>query len=197
MKEFVKSTIVGGLVFLLPLGLIAYVLGYAVEVVAEHVVQPTATVLQVGGWVATGILTLALVLTCFFAGVFARTHVARRAIGWIENSSLSKIPQYQQFKSVSKRLEQGDDLSQLRPMLAETDVGWQLCFLIEEMEGGFVAVYLPNVPEATTGRLAYVAAGRLRPLDLTAVQTLEIMWRYGIGSAKAIRAADLAPLKVE
>lgn len=193
MKEFLKSTLVGGVLFLVPLTLLAYLIGRIAQIAAEHVVRPIAAALHVGGWPAAALVVVALVLMCFFTGVFARTHAAKRAVAWVENSRFSKIPQYHQFRSISKRLEHGDDIGRLEPVLVDAGTGWQLGFRIEELEGGFVATYLPAVPEATTGQLAYIEASRLRPLDVASAQMLEVIWRYGIGSAKVIRPADLAP----
>ena len=53
MKEFLKTTIVGGVLFLLPVALVLFILGYAVRLAAK-VVQPISNSLHLIAWVTWG-----------------------------------------------------------------------------------------------------------------------------------------------
>ena len=79
--KFLKTTIMGGLLFLLPAVIILIFLGYAMQLVAK-VVQPISKLLPdavvgVGG--ITVFAALALVLISFLAGLVARTIDSMRA----------------------------------------------------------------------------------------------------------------------
>jgi uncharacterized membrane protein len=76
INSFLKATVVGGLVFLVPVVLIAVVLRYALQF-ARKIAAPSADVLPfshvVGVAVATPIAVVILVVIAFLAGLLART----------------------------------------------------------------------------------------------------------------------------
>jgi hypothetical protein len=109
MKEFLKNTIVGGAVFLLPVALVGFILSRALRL-TKGVAEPLAKGLQldqlgsVAGMGAAAILSvLMLVLVSFAAGFAARTAVGRRITRWSENSLLGNLQQYHLMKSMDGR----------------------------------------------------------------------------------------------
>jgi uncharacterized membrane protein len=112
VKELLKTTIVGGALFLLPLALVLFILGYALRL-ATSVAQPISKALhldQLGDLAGIGITTvvgvLLLVLVSFAAGIVARTSIGGRISGWFEGSLLSALPQYQMMKRMAEGLAQ-------------------------------------------------------------------------------------------
>jgi uncharacterized membrane protein len=106
MNKLLKTTIVGGVLFLLPVVLVIVILGYAVRL-ATDVVQPISKSLHfdltVAGVGAVTILAvLLLVIISFVAGMFSRTKAGRRFSGWLEGTLLDGVPQYQMVKSISR-----------------------------------------------------------------------------------------------
>ena len=88
MKDFLKTTIVGGVLFLLPLGLVLFILGYALRL-ATSVARPISEALrldQIGDLAGIGITTvigvLLLVLVSFAAGLVG-SHVYWRTDLWL------------------------------------------------------------------------------------------------------------------
>jgi uncharacterized membrane protein len=202
MKEFLKTTIIGGLLFLLPVFLVLFVLGYAVRTMAK-VVQPISKSLGLdrlaGGEVAgIGAVTvcaiLLLVLISFVAGIFARTVAGGRIAGWLDNKLLGGVPHYRLLKGMAQGLAQVESASGMKPALVSIDAGWQLGYLLEPIEKGWVAVFLPQAPSAISGNVMYLAADRVRPLGITMVQAMTIVNSMGVGSAHALRGVDLGPL---
>src|SRR5262245_58211879 len=83
-----RATLVGGLLFLLPIILVVWLLGKALgfaKRLADPMVQ-AAGVSSVAG-VATGTLVaiLGLVLVCFAAGLLARTRLGQASFSMMEN----------------------------------------------------------------------------------------------------------------
>ena len=81
MTAFLKTTMLGGILFLLPLAIVLMVLGYALGL-ASMVAQPISEKLQLDAWgtvAGVGIVTvlsaLVLVLLAFAAGLVARTYI--------------------------------------------------------------------------------------------------------------------------
>jgi uncharacterized membrane protein len=196
LRAFLKATIVGGVLFLLPLVLILAILGHALRL-ASRLVQPISDKFHLehaaGISAVTGLAILLLVIVSFLAGIVARTSLGRRSSAWVENSLLGGLPQYRMFKSVAEGLVQIESASSLQPALISVDDGWQIGYVLERLENDWVAVFLPQAPTPMSGNVMYLPAARIRPLDITMIQAMSIVKHIGSGSAAALRGVDLTP----
>lgn len=190
---FLKATIIGGLAFLLPLVVILIILGHAMNL-AVKVVHPAIKLLPdalVGAGLVTLAAALALVILALSAGVFARTTAGKRVVRWLENSMLSGIPQYQFAKSMADGFAQIESDRSVTPALVSVDGGWQLGYLLETLNSGWVSVFLPQSPTPMSGSIMYFPADRVRPLEISMVQAMGVVKRLGVGSAEALKGANL------
>ncbi|HEX7107680.1 MAG TPA: DUF502 domain-containing protein [Aestuariivirga sp.] len=190
-----KTTIVGGLLFLLPIVLVSIILGYAMQL-AGKVAQPIAKLLPdavvgIGG--ITIFAALVLVLFSFLAGLVASTAAGQRIMRRFEDSILGNLPQYQLMKSMAEGLAKVESTKGVKPVLVSVDGGWQIGYILEELENGWVAVFLPQAPTPMSGNVMYLPADRVRPLGITMVQAMAVVKRMGVGSSEALRGADLTP----
>ena len=101
IAQFVRTTIVGGLLFLAPLVVLIVILAKAFEYAkkglsAVFVYFPAAYELSAGAATALSVVLVALV--CFLAGLLARTVPAQHIVNALESSVLSKIPAYEYLK---------------------------------------------------------------------------------------------------
>ena len=197
IKEFIKTTLVGGIVFLVPLILLILVLRHAMTF-AGKIAGPIAALFPehkvAGVAVATIIAALVLLLLSFLAGLFARTHVGRDLARWLEDSLLGNLPQYRMVKTMAEGLAQVEDSQNLRPALVSIEGGWQLGYLLEEVHTGWVAVFLPQSPTPMSGTVMYMPAERVRQLDMPIGEAMLLVKRLGVGSAHSLRTADLTPV---
>lgn len=135
-----------------------------------------------------------LILVSFVAGIVARTGLGSRISGWFANSFLGNLPQYQVVRSMAEGLsEVSGKNSNLKPVLVSIADGWQIGYLLEPLENGWLAIFLPKAPTPTSGDVKYLPADRVRPLNLTMLQAKEIVKHIGIGSGEALRGVDLSP----
>ena len=197
MKDFLKTTIVGGVLFLLPLGLVLFILAYALRL-ATSVAQPISKALhldQLGDLAGIGITTvlgvLLLVLVSFAAGIVARTSIGGRISGWFEGSLLSALPQYQMLKSMTEGLAQIEADTGIKPALISIEDGWQIGYILEKLENGWLAVFLPQAPTPMSGNVMYLESDRVRPLGITMVQAMAIVKHIGVGSGQVLHGVDL------
>jgi len=198
MKEFLKNTIVGGLVFLVPLGLILLVLKQLMGL-ATKLAAPIAAQLPVSRFAGVAIVTLVaasvLLLMAFLAGMLARTGPGRRLSAWFEESILGSLPQYRMAKSMAEGFAHLESGTGMRPVLLRGDEGWQLAYLIEELPEDWVTVFVPQAPTPMSGNVMYVAAHRLRRLPIAMPVAMKLVKRIGVGSADSLRGVDLGPAK--
>ena len=104
IAQFVRTTIVGGLLFLAPIVVLIVILAKAFEYAkkglsAVLVYFPAAYESSAGAATALSVVLVALV--CFLAGLLARTVPAQHVLNALESSVLSKIPAYEYLKQES------------------------------------------------------------------------------------------------
>jgi uncharacterized membrane protein len=133
-----------------------------------------------------------LVLFSLGAGLVARTNAGRHIMRWFENSLLGSLPQYRLVKSMAEGLAHVENAEGVSPALVSIEGGWQIGYLLEPLESGWVTVFLPQAPTPMSGNVMYMPADRVRPLGITMVQAMAIVKRMGVGSAKALCGANLA-----
>jgi uncharacterized membrane protein len=196
LRELLKTTIIGGASFLLPVAIIIFVLSYALRLV-RRIAEPISHSLHLDHLVGAGIGTVTilsiavLVLISFAAGVIARTAAGRRITRWSESSFVGRFPHYQVIKSMAEGLAHIENTSGLKPALINIEGGWQIGYLIEQLYTDWLVVFLPQAPSPMSGNVMYMPADRVRPLDITMVQAMSIVKAIGVGSGAALRGVDL------
>lgn len=192
MLQFIRTTILGGVVFLVPVVIGIAVIGKALELTAA-LAAPLAKLLPVesiGDLASVYVLALAiLVLVCFLAGLAARTSVAAGLVKSLENNVLERIPAYALLKAKTGSVLTPDDTRDMQPMLIRFDDSWQLGLCVERIEGGKSLVYLPGAPDPWSGSVCAVTDDRLVQLDVSLKTASGLMKRLGKGSSAALRDA--------
>jgi uncharacterized membrane protein len=150
---------------------------------------PTDTLLGVSAATLTAVAVLLLV--AFLAGMAARTAPGRRISTWFEESILGGLPQYRMAKSMAEGLAHIESGTGMHPVLVRVDDGWQLAYRLEELTGGWVAVFMPQAPTPMSGNFLYVAAHRIRPLSISMAAAMKLVKSVGVGSQEALRGVDL------
>jgi uncharacterized membrane protein len=194
--KFVRTTLAGGVLFLLPVVVVVVIVGKALAI-AREIVTPLAAHLPVEsviGLETPKLLAITLlILFCFLAGVFARTRLAQKVVARLETTVLSNVPGYEFFKSVSGSLL-GQEKQMAHPVvLARIEDAWQVALLMERMEGGHVAVYIPGVPSPQSGSLYFMTEDRVKLVDVPSNAVMKCLKRYGLDS-NALLGKHLASL---
>jgi uncharacterized membrane protein len=126
---FLKATIAGGLLFLLPLILVALLFSHAMRIAGKvaHPISEFLTLDKVAGPAGEdGLAVLMLILISVAAGLLARTAPGRNLMRWSENSFLGGLPQYRLVKSVAEGLAQIENAEDLKPALVNIEDAWQI-----------------------------------------------------------------------
>lgn len=193
LAALLRATIVGGLLFLLPLILVALLLGHAIHL-AGAVTQPVADMLtldrMIGPAGEKALAVAGLVAIALIAGLFAGTRAGRGLTRRVEHSLLGGLPQYQMVKSMAEGLAQVERGHGVTPALVNVEEAWQIGYMIETLENGWIAVFLPQAPTPMSGNIMYMPAERVRRLDIGMTQAMMLVKHMGVGSAAALTGAD-------
>jgi uncharacterized membrane protein len=183
LYRFLKATILGGLVVLVPVVVLGAIIGWAIEN-ARKVIAPVFEWLpdkSVGGVsLAVASSIFGLVAVCFFAGLFAETAIVRRLGDRAERLALS-VPGYALMKNVGANLVGIEGKHPAKTVLVRFDGSWQLGFLMETLTDGRHVVFIPGVPRALVGTLHIIAADRVHVLAMSISTALDTLGRLGVG----------------
>jgi uncharacterized membrane protein len=183
--DFLKTTLLGGALFLAPILLVGFVIGNALDI-AGGIVDPLADwvpVDQIGGIsVAKLVAVAAIVLFCFLAGLLANAALAKKFGDWLESTVLCNVPGYEVIKSMGESLVGIERDQAHQAVLARIEDAWQIAFLVERIDGGHVAVFVPDAPNPWSGSVFFMPEDRVKSLDLSRAQLLKCLNRLGVGS---------------
>lgn len=189
LTRFVGTTVIGGVIFLIPFIVVVVVLGKALEIM-RHVAQPLSAFIPVdsiGGVALANLVAAALILLlCLVAGLAARAEISGRLVGFLEERVLSRIPVYHFAKGMAASIVQVEDAQEMKTVLARFDDCAQIAFEIERMTDGNVVVYLPGAPNPWSGTISIMAAERVTPLDVPMVAAVQNIKQLGKGAHELI-----------
>lgn len=192
---FLKTTAIGGLIFLLPLAVIGALLGYVYNVVRviyeplkEHVPVSSALGLTFLFLIAVAIL----LILCFLSGLAARRAIGRKFSQTIEKQLVMVFPKYAIYKDIVAGNIGGDALApSLVPVTLRLDDMIRIGFEAGRTERGLVIVYLPGSPDPWIGSVVLVEPDRIQQLDVDFNETAAICERLGRASGKLLASANM------
>jgi uncharacterized membrane protein len=189
LREFVVTSLVGGLLIILPIYLSVLLLLKAMKAVGG-LVQPVAKLLP--EWVpAEQVLSFLLVLAvCFLVGAVARTPAGRAARQRLEKSLFEKIPGYALFRGLTQQLAGNGEEHVWQPALAEIEEALVPAFIIEEFEDGRFTVFVPSAPTPFTGSVYILTPDRVHPLHVPFTHAVKSLTRWGSGSKELVTAME-------
>lgn len=191
--RFLRTTAIGGVLFLLPFLVVVVLLVYVYQgVAAIHV--------HLKPWIpfdsATGILCLFIVaILLLLALCFAAGLIARRAIGvhfaeTIEKQLMKLFPKYSIYKDlIACRIGGQDKLPSLSPVLVKREDGHYLAFQADKLSTGQVVVYFPGSPDTWAGSIALIPAENVQAINLPFGDLLDICERMGRDSSARLHSA--------
>jgi uncharacterized membrane protein len=185
--DFVVSTLVGGLLILVPLYLAVLLLLKAMASLAG-IVAPLAKLLP--EWFpAAQVLSIALVLVvAFLIGVALRTGVGRIVRERIETSFFERIPGYALLRSLTQQLAGQGKENVWKPALVEIEEALVPAFIIEVHDDGRFTVFVPSVPTPLAGAVYVLTPERVHPLDVPFTQGVKALSRWGSGCKELVAA---------
>jgi len=187
--EFVLSSLVRGLLIIIPLYLAVLLLLKAMKSLAG-LVRPLAMLLP--EWIpAEKLLSLLLVLlVCFLVGASLRTRAGRSVRERIEKSLFEKIPGYALIRSLTQRMAGKDEESAWKPALVEIEEALVPGFIIEEHEDERFTVFVPSVPTPFAGAVYILDRARVHPLNVPFTQAIKAVSKWGSGSKELVAAME-------
>jgi uncharacterized membrane protein len=186
-REFITSTVVGGLFIIVPVYLAVLLLLKGMKS-AAGLVRPIAA--MVPDWLpAERLLSLVAVLAlCFLVGVAVRTRSGRVVRERMEKVFFERLPGYGLLRSLTQRLAGDSDEQAWKPALVEIEEALVPAFIIEELTDGRFTIFVPSVPTPFAGAVYVLPRERVHILDIPFTQAVSSISRWGSGSKDLVAA---------
>ncbi len=189
---FLKTTLLGALLVVVPFGIIGFAL-WQVTAITRALLGPVFEKLPFdSASIKTCVIVASLllvVLGCYFTGLLVRTRWGLRFRRWIETRFLEKIPGYKMIRSLAHQYLGEEGETRFRPVLVDLyGSGTKVIgFAVEDLGDGNIAVFLPSVPAVTLGQLQIVPATRIFPLPASMHETMETLTMFGEGTSELLK----------
>lgn len=187
---FFRTTAIGGLLFLLPLAVVAGLLGYVYSfaVVTFEPLQEWIPVKTATGITLIFLASLSLlVLACFVAGLMAQRAIGRRASRLIEQYLSTLFPKYAIYKDLlAGNIGGKQHVPTLQPILVNGTDEQRPAFEADRLRDGSVVVYFPGAPDSWIGHVGIVPAERVVPLAMPFNDLVGVLEQLGRGASSRL-----------
>ena len=188
LAEFLKTTVIGGLLVVVPVYftmlLLAKALGGVLALLGPIVALLPDRVHRFGTVLAVALV----VLVCFVLGLAARTRIGRRVIEIFERRVLERLPGFAMLRSVVRRVSGTSDDAQFQPVLVEIEEALTPGFIVEELDADRFVVLVPSVPTPAAGSLYILPRERVHWVDVPVTEAVAVITRWGTGTSKLLKA---------
>lgn len=190
MVQFLKTTLIGGLLIVLPVWVTILLLIKAVSG-ALTMLQPLAQLLpqQV---VHEKLVALALlVVLCFTVGLLTRLGLGQRLHAWLAQHIFERFPGFSILRSMVRQFAGDVDEQSFQPALVEIEEALVPAFIVEEHEDGQLTVFVSSSPTPMAGAIYILPPSRVHRVEMPLYKAMSCISKWGSGAA-AMRAAMLA-----
>ena len=188
MLDFVKTTVLGGLVAIVPLAVLIVALGMALKVMVD-IMNALKGVLPFSPLVNTaiifGVALVALVAICFGAGLLVKTAFGHAFVEKMHAFFSAHIPMYKTIRDITRNAAgmQGREFD-----LALIDLHGSpsrvLGTVMEELPDNRVAAYIPMSPTLGVGQVYVLPAENVERLDVPIADFAGAISQWGVGTEK-------------
>jgi uncharacterized membrane protein len=192
VREFVVTSLVGGLLVIVPIYLSVLLLVQAMKVVGG-LVRPIVRLLPEWLPVEKLLSFLLVLIVCFLVGAVVRTPAGRATRERIEKVLFEKLPGYSLFRSLTQQLTGTTEHNVWKPALAEIAGALVIAFVIEEFKDGRFAVFVPSAPSPVSGSMYILPPERVHLVDVPFADVIRSVSRWGSGSEEFIAAMETEP----
>jgi uncharacterized membrane protein len=190
LSRFIKTTVVGGIFYLVPIVVVVVVLGKALGITSK-LVAPMAEIMQLHGplsFFSERVLAIVvIVLFCFLAGLVSKTARGKGFTNWLESNVLSVVPGYALVKSMSESMSGVEGQLGRETVLARIEDSWQVGLVVERLDNGHLAVYVSGAPSISSGSVYFMAEDRIKPLGVPVAAAFRCVRRLGVGANELLR----------
>jgi len=187
IAEFAKTTLIGGLLVILPVYICILLIAKSVSMLAA-LVSPITNQIPTALQFRQLFAFLILIAGCFLAGLILRTGPGIRAKNALERNLLERIPGYTLIRGLAGRVAGRQEDETFAVALVEIEEALVPAFIVEEHDDGAYTVFVPSVPTPAAGAVYILPKERVHLVDIPFNKAVSVISKWGSG-ARDLRAA--------
>ena len=183
LARFLKVTLVGGLLVVLPLWVSLLLLLKAIKG-AVAMLLPIAKLLP-QSVVHEKIVALGLLLViCFVVGLIIRTRPGQRLGHWILEHILDRIPGFSLMRAMTRQFAGDKEEELFQPALVEIEEALVPAFIVEKHADGQFTIFVSSSPTPMAGAIYILSPERVHPVDVPLRKAMVCITKWGAGAAE-------------
>lgn len=191
IKTFFKTSLLGGMVVILPVAILAFVFTWLFGLVTD-IVQPLTDLIlkrsQIQELLADILVIAVILMTCFVVGVFVKTRLGAWMYKTTENKILKIAPGYSLIKEtvlqfLGSKKSPFSSVALVQIFANETLVS---AFVTDTHPDGSCTVFVPTGPNPTSGQIFHVKAEYVHRVDVPVEEAMRSIISCGAGSTRLI-----------
>jgi uncharacterized membrane protein len=187
LAEFTKTTLIGGVLIILPI-YVAVLLVLKALAGLLGMLDPVAGSLPATVEFKKAAAIILLIAICFVVGLVVRTSPGLRAKNAFEHAVLERLPGYTFFRGLAKRLAGSSEEQKLQPALVELEEALVPALIVEALEDGSYTVLVPSAPTPMAGSIYILPHDRVHPVDIPLTTAIGVFSKWGTGAGEFVRA---------
>ena len=198
IRSFLKTTMLGGVLVVLPLVILILVFRWLYEFIADKIKPITYLLLETAKlqeFVASLLALILILLSFFVVGLLVKTRLGQFSIEKLEIKFLMKLPLYKFIKETVLQLV-GTEKNLFKSVALVNLFGNETrvtAFVTEEHDDGSYTVFVPPGPAPTAGFVYHLTGKNVQIVDYPIDKAMRTIFSVGAGSKEllsAIHSAD-------
>ncbi len=193
LKSFLKTSLLGGVVVILPVAILAAVSLWIFNLVTG-LIEPLTRLLikdsQLNEYAAQILVIILIVVTCFAVGVLVRTRLGAYFYRVIETRILKLAPGYSMIKDTvlqifgSRKDSPFSSVAIAQIFGSDTRV---TAFITDTHADGSYTLFVPTGPNPTSGLIYHLDGKYVQPVNIPVQDAMRSIISCGAGSAKLMQ----------
>ena len=195
IKSFIKTTLLGGALIVLPVVILILVFNWLYEFIADKIKPLTyviAETARVQEFYATLLAIIIILLVFFIVGIIVKTRLGRYSFEYIEQKFLTKLPLYTVIKETTLQLV-GSEKTLFKSVALVNIFGSDTrmtAFVTDEHDDGSYTVFVPSGPAPTAGFIYHLPAEKVQKIKYPIDKAMKTIFSLGAGSRELLNAIN-------
>lgn len=187
VRSFIKTTLVGGFLVVLPFIVLIFVLDWLYQFLIDRISIITNIIIQTARLNAaiSSIIAIVIILLLFFVvGLVVETKIGKFAFEIFEERVLVRIPLYKIIKETIRQLFGKEKFLFKYVALVNLFDSDALVtgFVTDEHPDGYVTVFVPSGPAPTAGFIYHLKKEKVHKIDYPVDDAMRSIFSLGAGS---------------
>lgn len=191
IKSFIKTSLLGGTLVVLPIVILILVFKWLYEFIADKI-KPLTYVLsetaKLQEFAASLLAIILIILSFFIVGIIVKTRLGKFTFTYLEQILFSRLPLYKIIKETTLQLVGSEKtlfkhVALVRLFGDETRV---TAFITEEHDDGSYTVFVPSGPAPTAGFIYHLTKDKVQKIKYPVDKAMKTIISLGVGSKEMI-----------